>query len=178
MPILDHVGETTQNDTLILPILQAGQFGIREEERALDLLFRELSAQNGSASDGPLMDLTSGYFGIYQRYCDLILRSRIGCRIVAASPKVRSIVALSLPGIEIACRLMDSMAHEEFLVAYLRVIPCWNSVLCVLCEMLSGSPAHTKLESSCKSGNERDGLITPRVCHFDFVSCARPHQHD
>lgn len=85
------------HDTLIFPIIQAGQFNIREEERVLSLLFDELStADHGRASglnsySGPLVDLTTGYFGLYRPYRDLVLRSQLACRIVASSPKVRLI---------------------------------------------------------------------------------------
>ena len=78
---------TSDEDVLVFPVLQAGQFNIREEERCLSLLFDYLSSQPLSAFT-PLMDLTSGYFGLYQPYQDLILRSPIDCRIIAAGPKV------------------------------------------------------------------------------------------
>lgn len=75
---------------LIFPIIQAGQFGIREEETTLQSLFRHVSA---SVKQGPrkrpLFDLTSGYFSLYHPYQKLILGARnVDCRIVAASPKV------------------------------------------------------------------------------------------
>lgn len=88
MPILNHNGETSSNNVLIFPIIQAGQFGIREEERALAMLFNEISEQYDTLQGAPTMDITSGYFGIYKDYCEHILRTRIGCRILAASPKV------------------------------------------------------------------------------------------
>ncbi|KAJ3552802.1 hypothetical protein NM688_g3961 [Phlebia brevispora] len=87
LPILDHVGETPLNDVLIFPVIQAGQFGIREEERALSLLFDQILEQKDTLQGVPVVDITSGYFGIYKNYCDLVLRSHIGCRILAASPK-------------------------------------------------------------------------------------------
>ncbi|KAI0780539.1 hypothetical protein BD413DRAFT_463267 [Trametes elegans] len=83
----------TDHDVFIFPIIQAGQFDIREEERALGLLFCELSAQQiprlPSASDynGPLVDLTSGYFALYKPYQRAMIDSRLACRILAASPK-------------------------------------------------------------------------------------------
>ena len=85
----------TDNDVVIFPVIQAGQFDIREEERALGLLFRELSAQqiprlaSPSDYDGPLVDLTSGYFALYKPYQRAMIDSRLACRILAASPKVR-----------------------------------------------------------------------------------------
>ncbi|OBZ65702.1 CDP-diacylglycerol--glycerol-3-phosphate 3-phosphatidyltransferase [Grifola frondosa] len=81
-----------ESDVLVFPIIQAGQFNVREEERCLALLFDALSAQisnprNTPNYDGPLMDFTSGYFALYKPYQDLILQSRVACRILSASPK-------------------------------------------------------------------------------------------
>lgn len=93
---LDRMGDFTgRRDVLIFPMIQAGQFGIREEERALSMLFHHLSEHHNSDSsgnnqyNGPLVDLTSGYFGLYKDYRDLVLRSDLRTRIIAASPKVR-----------------------------------------------------------------------------------------
>lgn len=82
---------TLESDVLVFPVLQGGQFNIREEENSLSMLFRHLSTQEVSASCNPIMDLTSGYFGLYKPYQDFILNSSIDCRIIAASPKVSSI---------------------------------------------------------------------------------------
>ncbi|PSR77599.1 hypothetical protein PHLCEN_2v7789 [Hermanssonia centrifuga] len=79
--------QSPQHDTLVFPLIQAGQFGIREEERAMNALFNELSSSKSSQSGGPLIDLTSGYFGLYKNYRDLVLKSEASCRIIAASPK-------------------------------------------------------------------------------------------
>ncbi|KAI9065419.1 hypothetical protein FKP32DRAFT_1665412 [Trametes sanguinea] len=82
-----------EHDVFIFPVIQAGQFNIREEERCLGLLFRELSAQQwpkpspASHYDGPLVDLTSGYFALYKPYQQAIVGSHLACRILAASPK-------------------------------------------------------------------------------------------
>lgn len=71
----------------IFPIIQAGQFGIHEEESVLQTLFRRINA--AGSRKRPLFDLTSGYFSLYQPYQRIILGSRgVDCRIVAASPKV------------------------------------------------------------------------------------------
>ncbi|KJA16189.1 hypothetical protein HYPSUDRAFT_148068 [Hypholoma sublateritium FD-334 SS-4] len=71
---------------LLIPIIQAGQFNIREEESTIQLLFRKLS--KGSGNGRPLLDLTSGYFSLYTPYQDLVLNTtNVDCRIVAASPK-------------------------------------------------------------------------------------------
>lgn len=90
---LDEADASDRHDVLVFPIIQAGQFGVREEERALAMLFSHLSRPAHSASghnndcyDGPLMDLTSGYFGLYRDYRDMVLQSNLRCRIIAASP--------------------------------------------------------------------------------------------
>ncbi|KAJ6507731.1 hypothetical protein C8R47DRAFT_1004973 [Mycena vitilis] len=70
----------------IFPLIQAGQFNIRDEENTLKMLFEHLDAHSDSTR--PLLDLTSGYFGLYKEYQDLILQSsNIDCCIVAASPR-------------------------------------------------------------------------------------------
>ena len=83
-----------EDDVLVFPVIQAGLFGIREEECCLSLLFRELSAQQRysipppSGYEGPLVDLTSGYFALYGPYQSAVIDSRLACRILAASPRV------------------------------------------------------------------------------------------
>ena len=39
---------------------------------------------------GPIMDMTTGYFGLYRPYRDLVLQSAVSCRIVCSAPKVSS----------------------------------------------------------------------------------------
>ncbi|KAF7440281.1 CDP-diacylglycerol--glycerol-3-phosphate 3-phosphatidyltransferase [Pleurotus ostreatus] len=89
-----HPSSSSEEKVLLFPIIQAGQFGIREEESSLDLLFRHVASHSTPESgfddvrQRPLMDLTSGYFGLNKRYQDLVLSSRdIDCRIICASPK-------------------------------------------------------------------------------------------
>ncbi|KZV88292.1 hypothetical protein EXIGLDRAFT_722823 [Exidia glandulosa HHB12029] len=67
-------------DTLLVPAVQCGYLGIRHEEELMDALFHHVGATNSD------VDLTSGYFGLYRPYQDLIVRSPSNCRIVAASP--------------------------------------------------------------------------------------------
>lgn len=91
------IGEGSDTDVLVFPILQAGQFKIREEERALGMLFEELGMhQDPAKADegdekyaGPLIDMTTGYFGLYRPFRDLVLQSPVGCRIVCSAPKVK-----------------------------------------------------------------------------------------
>jgi CDP-diacylglycerol--glycerol-3-phosphate 3-phosphatidyltransferase len=82
------------SDVLIFPILQAGQFNVREEERTLSMLFDHLASREHHI-DQHVVDLTSGYFGLSKQYQDLILKSNVGCNIIAASPKV------NLPGVSL-----------------------------------------------------------------------------
>jgi len=73
-------------NTLLIPIIQAGQFNIREEESTFKLLFRHLGKLTAWR---PMLNLTSGYFSLYKPYQDLILQvPNVDCRIMAASPKV------------------------------------------------------------------------------------------
>lgn len=80
-----------EDSVVIFPVIQAGQFNIREEEECLRQLFGHFGAGNSRDATfdfRPLLDLTSGYFGLFKSYKDLILRSRIPTRIICASPKV------------------------------------------------------------------------------------------
>ncbi|KAF8626104.1 hypothetical protein AX17_006600 [Amanita inopinata Kibby_2008] len=77
-------------DVMLFPVIQAGQFRVHEEETALQLLFRCLDtfARGKPISKRPNLDLTSGYFGLYRLYLDLILKSsNIDTRIVCSAPK-------------------------------------------------------------------------------------------
>ena len=83
----DNCKTPPAGNTFIIPIIQAGQFNIREEESIFQLLFRHLGKL--TTTQRPMMDLTSGYFSLYKPYQDLILQApNLDCRIVAASPKV------------------------------------------------------------------------------------------
>ncbi|TFY62697.1 hypothetical protein EVJ58_g3693 [Rhodofomes roseus] len=76
-------------DVIVVPIIQAGQFNVREEERCLAMLFQHLSEPSSPTShyDGPLVDLTSGYFGLYKPYQSHVINSPVACRVLAASSK-------------------------------------------------------------------------------------------
>ena len=99
-------GSGGEHDVLVFPVIQAGQFDIREEERCLSLLFRELSAQQRftmprtPSYDGPLVDLTSGYFALYKPYQTAIINSGLACRILAASPKVSVSVSAEMTSVD------------------------------------------------------------------------------
>jgi CDP-diacylglycerol---glycerol-3-phosphate 3-phosphatidyltransferase len=94
--VTDDFGATSSrslvesDSILIFPIIQAGQFNIREEETVIALLFRLLDSKmsKAAARTRPLVDLTSGYFGLYQSYQEHILASDVETRILVAGPKV------------------------------------------------------------------------------------------
>ena len=80
-----------EDSVLLFPVIQAGQFGIREEEDCLRLLYDHLRASDdrGTTADfHPLLSLTSGYFGLSDLYKNLILRSQVPTHIICASPEV------------------------------------------------------------------------------------------
>jgi len=81
------LGEEESNESVLLfPIIQAGQFNIKEEEWVLQELFSFL--KSFPDADRPILDLTSGYFSLYKPYQELILNTpNVDCRIVASSPK-------------------------------------------------------------------------------------------
>lgn len=79
--------QANPSDVVIFPVIQAGQFNIREEEHTLSMLFDHLASRDDCLDQEPVMNLTSGYFGLSKEYQDLILKSNVGCSIIAASPK-------------------------------------------------------------------------------------------
>jgi len=74
---------TTESEVELLPIIQSGPLFIAEEEAALTTLFESL--RNDPSA---VVDLTSGYFGLYEDYQQYVLKSRARWRLLAASPKV------------------------------------------------------------------------------------------
>ncbi|TDL24882.1 CDP-diacylglycerol-glycerol-3-phosphate 3-phosphatidyltransferase [Rickenella mellea] len=113
-------------DIWIFPMIQGGQFGVREEERCLAQLFKHLStsnANNGTAT--PLMDLTSGYFGLYKRYQEFVRLSRADCRILVASPKANGFYGSS----GISGRIPEGYTHLEqrFWAGILRSRRAWQT---------------------------------------------------
>lgn len=106
-----HASPSDIDNVLLFPIIQAGQFNIRQEEEALSLLFRHLKPDPNStalSNSRPLVDLTSGYFGLYQPYQDLVLVSNVNTRIVAASPKVCARYSLRHPHCLKFCILLQA----------------------------------------------------------------------
>lgn len=62
-------------------MIQSGPLSIREEEVVLSTLFHGVTS-----SDRALVDLTSGYFGLYTPYQQQVFNSHCRWRILAASP--------------------------------------------------------------------------------------------
>ena len=78
-------------DTWFWPVLQAGVLGIKEEERAMAEVWkavRESHEGEQNESRKVEVDLTSGYFGLYKKYKQLVVESPASVKIIAASPKV------------------------------------------------------------------------------------------
>ncbi|CCA67064.1 related to PGS1-phosphatidylglycerophosphate synthase [Serendipita indica DSM 11827] len=71
-----------QSDVQLIPMIQSGPLDIREEERALSNLLYTFSRSHQSH-----VDLTSGYFALYEPYRLLVYNSQCRWKILAASPK-------------------------------------------------------------------------------------------
>ncbi|KAF8330080.1 uncharacterized protein EI90DRAFT_3145830 [Cantharellus anzutake] len=65
-------------DTVFYPLVQSGIMGIREEEEALEALFKHLIKDHR----GSQVDLTSGYFALYKPYQDHTLKDGVDWRIL------------------------------------------------------------------------------------------------
>ncbi|KAH7107584.1 hypothetical protein BKA62DRAFT_683836 [Auriculariales sp. MPI-PUGE-AT-0066] len=74
----EALGENS--DTCLIPSAQAGYASVRDEEQVVQALIEH--AERNSTD----VDLTSGYFGLYKGYQQLILNGQANCRIVAAGP--------------------------------------------------------------------------------------------
>jgi CDP-diacylglycerol--glycerol-3-phosphate 3-phosphatidyltransferase len=79
-------------DTWFYPVIQAGTIGIREEERGLGKVLQFANCDNIK------VDLTSGYFGLYRKYKDAVLKSQAPFNVIAASPKVSDLAISLTPG--------------------------------------------------------------------------------
>ena len=112
-----------EDSVLLFPVIQAGQFGIREEEDCLRLLYDHLGAadcRDMTPDLQPLLSLTSGYFGLSNLYKNLIIRSHVPTRIICASPEVHLAFLLSK-------RIMTNFCQSpgEWLLRFPRNI--WSS---------------------------------------------------
>jgi CDP-diacylglycerol--glycerol-3-phosphate 3-phosphatidyltransferase len=81
-------------DTWFWPVIQAGVLGIKEEEAAMDKVWRAVRESHGADADAGVgaapveVDLTSGYFGLYKAYKRAVIDSPAPVRVIAASPRV------------------------------------------------------------------------------------------
>ncbi|WVR05797.1 hypothetical protein IAU60_002822 [Kwoniella sp. DSM 27419] len=76
-------------DTWFWPVVQAGVLGVKEEERALGQVWNAVKeSYDGDEEGGRVsVDLTSGYFGLYQAYKKAVIDSPAPVNVIAASPK-------------------------------------------------------------------------------------------
>lgn len=110
----------------LLPIIQAGQFNVREEEATMKLLFEFIRG----AQTRPRMNLTSGYFNLYKAYQNYLLdTANLDCTVIAASPKV-SVFRV------VACRVTDAhsphrrtgfMGPEAYRVEFRKATRFWSA---------------------------------------------------
>ena len=68
-------------DTIVYPLIQMGQYGIRQEEQVMVKMLQE-------ADRGDHIHLASGYFNLPQIYMDSMLKNSARCSVLAASPEV------------------------------------------------------------------------------------------
>lgn len=106
----------------MLPIIQSGPLFIAEEEAALSTLFE--SFRNDANA---VIDLTSGYFGLYEDYQQYVLRSKARWRILAASPKVWIVFVIPLSPSDTQIRQMVFMDHTGSLVGSRKATHTWNT---------------------------------------------------
>lgn len=147
-------------DTLLFPLIQGGQFNIREEERTLSILFDHVASHHSNPA--PAVTWTSGYFGLYKPYQDMILSSPAACDIISASPKVVP-YTLYFPCFLISCRQTVSMAPLDCLVSSQRGILCWNKGSCAQRVQPIACPINATIPSRFQNGNVKTGPTTPRV---------------
>ncbi|KAF9260044.1 hypothetical protein L218DRAFT_974461 [Marasmius fiardii PR-910] len=120
----------------LFPVIQAGQFNINEEEKAFESLFRHANAYGviqpetiqgeKDLHNRPLVDLTSGYFGLYEPYQRFILGStNVDVRVIAASPKANGFYGSK----GISGRIPDgyTLFEQRFMAAVKRAGRLWTT---------------------------------------------------
>ena len=70
------------HDTVVYPLVQMGQVGVLQDQRATERLLRSLEADS-------MTYLASGYFNMPASYTDIVLQSPGRWNVLAASPQVR-----------------------------------------------------------------------------------------
>lgn len=84
--------DDVKDDTVVLPVIQMGPFGIRQDEK-LTLALLEIAHRHGIANSDDrrlwwTIHLTSGYFNFTDRYKQFILNTRAKFKFLTASPEV------------------------------------------------------------------------------------------
>jgi CDP-diacylglycerol--glycerol-3-phosphate 3-phosphatidyltransferase len=84
--------DDVKGDTVVLPVIQMGPFGIRQDEK-LTLALLEIAHRHGVANSADrqlwwTIHLTSGYFNFTDRYKQFILNTRAKFKFLTASPEV------------------------------------------------------------------------------------------
>lgn len=95
-------------DTFFWPVIQAGVLGMKEEEKGLGRVWEAVNqsfkpvptdaskgqeehsekSREKESVTGSQVDLTSGYFGLFDAYKRMVIQSPAPVRVIAASPKV------------------------------------------------------------------------------------------
>ncbi|SAL95652.1 hypothetical protein [Absidia glauca] len=83
--------DDVKGDTVVLPVIQMGPFGIRQDEK-LTLALLEIAHRHGVANSDDrqlwwTIHLTSGYFNFTDRYKQFILNTRAKFKFLTASPE-------------------------------------------------------------------------------------------
>ncbi|KAI9634951.1 putative CDP-diacylglycerol-glycerol-3-phosphate 3-phosphatidyltransferase [Dioszegia hungarica] len=74
-------------DTWFWPVIQSGVLGLKEEEAALERVFGAVQQACQGEGTSVEVDLTSGYFGLYDKYKKMVIASPALTRVIAASPR-------------------------------------------------------------------------------------------
>ncbi|KAI8339350.1 hypothetical protein BC941DRAFT_420238 [Chlamydoabsidia padenii] len=87
----DHVHGSDDDDTVVLPVIQMGPFGIRQDEKLtltlLDIAHRQGVTNSDNRQLWWTIHLTSGYFNFTDRYKQFILNTRAKFKFLTASPE-------------------------------------------------------------------------------------------
>lgn len=99
---------TSMYDTIVYPLVQMGQYDIRQEEQVMVKLLEECTC-------GDHVHLASGYFNLPKIYMNTMLSNLGSFSVLAASPQVYSTVhnPVDSDGV-ITYRLMGSMVLVEY----------------------------------------------------------------
>lgn len=81
----------SSGDTFLLPLLQMGPLGIRQETKALPQLLSMALSVSANSFAPVLLNMTSGYFSLYKPYKSLLSRAQVSrsaiTRIICAAPE-------------------------------------------------------------------------------------------